>query len=169
MGLQPAIEKKPKFAVSVRLFHPDDKAAFRRLNEQWITRYFTFEEKDVATLADPQSSIIDKGGQIFIAITNETAVGCCALVEMADGFTCELIKMAVDEQFQGLGIGRVLVNSAISWARENGVQRLWLETNHVLKSAIQLYESSGFTQVSKGKQIVSSYQRSDVQMEMWLH
>jgi hypothetical protein len=29
--------------------------AFRTLNEEWITRYFALEEKDIETLGDPKT------------------------------------------------------------------------------------------------------------------
>ena len=40
--------------VEIRSLAPDDDAtAFRTLNEEWITRYFTLEAKDRETLNDP--------------------------------------------------------------------------------------------------------------------
>ena len=35
-----------KKTIRVREFKPGDKAAFQRLNEEWIKRYFSIEEKD---------------------------------------------------------------------------------------------------------------------------
>ena len=39
-------------AVTVREFVAGDEAAFRRLNEEWITRYFKLEQKDEAAFAN---------------------------------------------------------------------------------------------------------------------
>jgi putative acetyltransferase len=55
-------------------------AAFRRLNEEWITRFFRIEPKEEPVLADPQASILDAGGRIFLATADERCVGCCALI-----------------------------------------------------------------------------------------
>jgi hypothetical protein len=54
-------------AIEIRSLAPgDDATAFRTLNEEWITRYFTLEAKDRETLSDPEQSILLKGGHIFI-------------------------------------------------------------------------------------------------------
>ena len=45
----------------------EDATAFRTLNEEWITRYFTLEKMDRETLGDPESKILKKGGYIFMA------------------------------------------------------------------------------------------------------
>jgi hypothetical protein len=38
-------------AIEIRpLMRGEDATAFRTLNEEWITRYFTLEEKDIETL-----------------------------------------------------------------------------------------------------------------------
>ena len=67
----------------IREFLPGDESAFRRLNEEWILRYFAMEAKDEEALADPHSRILDRGGRIFFAIHQGEAVGCCALVAIS--------------------------------------------------------------------------------------
>lgn len=37
--------------VTIRDFRPGDEAAFRTLNEEWITRYFAVEPKEKEVLA----------------------------------------------------------------------------------------------------------------------
>ena len=61
----------------------EDATAFRTLNEEWITRYFTLEKKDRETLGDPENKILGKGGQIFLAYLGDQAVGCVALIPWA--------------------------------------------------------------------------------------
>jgi len=67
----PAIEIRP-------LLPGDDATAFRTLNEEWITRHFTMEAKDVETLGDPVNSILRKGGFIFMVYADAEPVGCVA-------------------------------------------------------------------------------------------
>jgi hypothetical protein len=89
--------------VTIREFKPGDEACFRKLNEEWITRYFRMEAKDEEALADPQSSILAAGGRIFFAHIDEQCVGCCALLRCgADEF--EVAKMAVTAACQGAGL-----------------------------------------------------------------
>jgi len=153
--------------AAIREFQPGDEMAFRKLNEEWITRYFRMEEKDERALADPQSTILAPGGRIFFAHISGRCVGCCALLRSAaDEF--EVAKMAVDASCRGAGIGRNLLRAAIEAARAAGARRLYLETNHVLKPAIRLYESVGFKPVPPHRIVPSPYVRSDVCMEMTL-
>jgi GNAT superfamily N-acetyltransferase len=153
--------------VTIREFKPGDEAAFRKLNEEWITRYFRLEEKDDEALADPQSSILAAGGRIFFANIDDQCVGCCGLLRSgANEF--EVAKMAVTTSCQGNGIGRKLLHAAIEAARSAGARRLYLETNHILTSAIRLYESVGFQLLPPESIVPSPYARADVYMEMIL-
>lgn len=86
--------------IGIRQFEPGDAAAFRRLNEEWITRFFRIEPKEELILADPQGTILDAGGKIFFATAGERCVGCCALIRLSDK-EFEVAKMAVEPSYQG--------------------------------------------------------------------
>jgi putative acetyltransferase len=150
--------------VEIREFEAGDAAAFRALNEEWITRFFAIEKKDIETLGDPEGNILAHGGRIFMAICDGRAGGCVALLAMGQG-EFEIAKMAVTPASQGFGLGRKLMLRAIEAAREDGATRLYLETNHVLTPAIALYESVGFRHLPAGD---SPYARANVRMEMLL-
>jgi putative acetyltransferase len=152
---------------TVRPFQRGDETAFRTLNEAWISKYFRLEDKDRITLGDPQTHILSNGGEIFMALVDGEPVACCALVRMSDN-TMELAKMAVDERFQGQGIGRAVLAACIDYARLKKMRRLYLETNHTLTPAIKLYESMGFRAVPEDRLVKSPYRRADVFMELWL-
>ena len=112
-------------AIEIRALAPgDDSTAFRTLNEEWITRYFTLEAKDRETLNDPVRSILLKGGYIFMAYAAAEAIGCVALVPMRDGIY-ELSKMAVSPHLQGRGLGRRLLLHAIAQAKCVGAKSLF--------------------------------------------
>ncbi|HEY3618956.1 MAG TPA: GNAT family N-acetyltransferase [Candidatus Sulfotelmatobacter sp.] len=157
----------PAAEISIRQFQPGDAAAFRRLNEEWITRFFRIEPKEEAVLANPQANILDSGGRIFFATAGERCVGCCALIRISDR-EFEVAKMAVEPSYQGAGIGRKLLHAAIEEGRNAGAQRLYLETNHVLTPAIRLYESMGFKHLDADRIVPSAYARADVYMELIL-
>ena len=160
-------QSPPVAEIGIRQFQPGDAAAFRRLNEEWITRFFRIEPKEAPILADPQATILDSGGRIFFATAGDRCVGCCALVRMRDK-EFEVAKMAVEPQYQGAGIGRRLLQAVIEEGRSAGAQRLYLETNHVLKPAIRLYESVGFKHIDANRIVPSPYARADVYMELML-
>jgi GNAT superfamily N-acetyltransferase len=58
--------------------------------------------------------------------------------------TCLLDRMVVDEENRKQGIGSTLINSIISYAKENNVTKVWLNTNTKLKDAMSLYTKMGF-------------------------
>ena len=152
--------------IEIRSLAPgDDATAFRTLNEEWITQYFTLEAKDRETLNDPVNSILLKGGYIFMAYAAAEAVGCVALIPMRDGIY-ELSKMAVSPHLRGGGIGRSLLQHAIAQARVLDAKSLFLGSNTRLKNAVHLYESVGFRHVKPESLPPMPYSRADVFMEM---
>ena len=160
-------QPSPAAEVAIRQFQPTDAAAFRRLNEEWITRYFRIEPKEMPVLNDPQGNILDSGGKIFFATAGERCVGCCALVRIGEQ-EFEVAKMAVEPAYQRAGIGRKLLAAAIEEGRNAGARRLYLETNHALTPAIRLYESVGFKHIDPSRIVPSPYERADVYMELLL-
>jgi GNAT superfamily N-acetyltransferase len=154
-------------AVRIRQFQPGDEAAFRTLNEEWITRYFRLEPKDEEVLADPQGSILEAGGKILFAVLGDQCVGCCALIRNRDG-EFEVAKMAVTSAHKGQGIGRKLLEAVIATGRTAAARRLYLETNSKLEPAIRLYESVGFRHLAPDRIPPSPYARANVHMEMIL-
>ena len=142
-------------------FEPKWADAFRTLNEAWISRYFTIEPKDREVLQDPQGQIIDRGGRIFMAVQDGEAVGCVALIRMADG-GYEVAKMTVSERLRGGGLGRRLMERCIEAGRQDGAPRLYLETNSSLAPALALYRAAGFKDLAPAE---TPYARADVFME----
>ena len=148
-------------------FEPRHAEAWRTLNEAWIRRWFVIEPKDRQALDDPQGVVLAKGGRIFMAEGDEGAVGCVALVPMADG-GYEVAKMAVAEPARGAGLGRELMQRCVEAGRAAGAPRLYLETNARLAPALSLYRAFGFQEIAKGAAPPSDYQRCDVWMELRL-
>ena len=154
--------------IEIRPLHAgEDATAFRTLNEEWIARYFTLEKMDRETLGDPENLILRKGGHIFMVYLGPQAVGCVALIPMGDG-VYELSKMAVSPEVRGLGIGRRLLEYAVTQAKQIGARSLFLASNAKLKNAVHLYESIGFRHVSPERLPPNPYTRANVFMEMSL-
>ncbi|PAE15829.1 GNAT family N-acetyltransferase [Virgibacillus sp. 7505] len=57
---------------------------------------------------------------------------------------CELQKLYLSEKAQGLGFGKKLMETALSFASKH-YSKCYLETMHELKTACLLYEKFGFT------------------------
>ena len=148
-------------AVRIVDFEPRYGEDFRRLNIQWLQKYFKVEPIDEVVLSRP-GAIVDEGGCIVMARLGSETVGTCALLKKGQN-RFELSKMAVAETRQGLGIGRRLMAAAIEAFESRGGGELFLETNSRLAPAIRLYETSGFVHAARpaGPAV---YARSDVYM-----
>ena len=140
---------------------------FKRLNEDWISTNFWLEESDIQVLNDPQKFILDKGGNVFIALLNNKPVGTCALL-VRDGITCELVKMVVDPDAQGKGIGYKLGLAFIDKARERGFSRIVLEGNTKMEASIILYHKLGFNEIPLEYNVHDSniHKRCNIFMEL---
>jgi GNAT superfamily N-acetyltransferase len=138
-------------------------ADFKRLNVEWLERYFYVEDIDHKVLSDPQTHILDGGGRIFVARLDGVVIGTCALIRV-DARRFELSKMAVSGRHQGVGAGRRLLQHALAAFRASGVALLYLESNSLLVPAITLYESVGFVHAPPTPDL-GHYQRANVYME----
>jgi N-acetylglutamate synthase-like GNAT family acetyltransferase len=143
-----------------------DAAAFRALNEEWISRYFAIEPQDRRQLDDPVAAYIDTGGEILIAELDGRPVGCVALVPDGTG-AYELSKMAVAPELRGRGAGRTLLSAAIDHARGLGASSLFLGSSRKLANAVHLYEALGFEHVAPDT-LHMPYARADVFMQLAL-
>lgn len=154
-------------ALRIVPFDPALREHFYRLNEAWLRKYFYVEAIDHRVLSNPETEIIARGGTILFAMLGDDVIGTCALMPEDESTevagTYELTKMAVDEQRQGLGIGRALMEAAISEFKRRDGRRLFLETNSKLTPAVRLYESMGFEHQASIKPD-SHYDRANVYM-----
>ena len=130
-------------SIIIDVFKEEYKSDFETLNLQWIEEYFKVEEEDSRILKNPKSYVIDGGGQIFFAIKEGKAIGTVAMVLTKERIF-ELSKMAVDSSYQGLGIGRMLINECIDFAKCKSADEIFLITNDILLPALELYNSAGF-------------------------
>jgi putative acetyltransferase len=58
--------------------------------------------------------------------------------------TCELVKMYLYPIVRGVGLGKLLIQKCIDYAREAGYKNIYLETMPELKQALTTYEKFGF-------------------------
>ena len=149
-------------ALTIVPYRPAHRAAWQALNEGWLAAGgFAVEGKDRAVIDDPEGVVLASGGHIFIAEREGQAVGCCALLPMADG-GWEVAKMTVAPAARSLGLARRLLEACEATARAAGAHRLYLETSSTLAPARALYDRFGFTPLPPAP---SPYVRCDVWME----
>jgi len=134
---------------------------FKRLNLEWLEKYFEVEPADAEVLSQPHL-IIEQGGALLLAKCGQEIIGTCALIHEGDG-QFEISKTSVTASFQGHGIGRKLLYAVIDAFDKLGGKQLHLETNTVLTNAIALYESAGFVHAQRPKP--SLFSRANLYME----
>lgn len=162
-------QKKQRESKQVQIveYEPQYQSAFKSLNEEWISTYFEMEEADYKVLDNPKEYILDKGGKIFVALYNNDPVGVCALIKINDSdYDFEMAKMAVSPKAQGKNIGWLLGQAVINTAKELGASKIFLESNTILKPAINLYQKLGFRKIAGHP---TPYKRCNIQMELNLN
>jgi len=140
------------------------QAVFRSLNLEWLDNYNLTESHDLMVLDDPQTTILDRGGFIWLATADNKIVGSAALMKEHEG-EYELAKMAVTADYRGKGISKLLIETCLAKAKEIGAKKLSLFSNHQLETALKLYEQYGFYYVTVED---SPFETADIKMELIL-
>jgi GNAT superfamily N-acetyltransferase len=85
---------------------------------------------------------------MFVAEIDGTPAGCAYLVTLVDYFNerphAHLSVLAVTAEAEGKGVGTVLIDRSVAWAKERGSDRLTLSALVTNSRARALYERKGF-------------------------
>ena len=111
--------------------------SFYELNKAWIEEFWELEKSDINDLLHPKESIIDRGGEIFFAVTQDLVIGTAAMIPFPNN-KIELAKMTVHQNYRGKGVSKVLMNSCISYAKKNNNKEIFLISNSKLLSLIHI-------------------------------
>ncbi len=87
----------------------------------------------------------------FVAEINGELVGGSGIKLLAgnSGEICELQKLYINSNIRGLGIGKVLVEKCLEFARHTSYKKCYLETFPNMDAAISLYKKFGFLHLDK--------------------
>jgi putative acetyltransferase len=82
----------------------------------------------------------------FVALENEVLLGGAGIfpTEGLPADTVELVKMYLEPQARGQGLGKTLILKCIETARLAGYKYIYLETMSELFRAVKTYENLGF-------------------------
>jgi len=106
------------------------------------------EEKpmNLLYLADPSKKMLGSyinRGQSYVAEFNSQIVGIIVLLSISP-FTIEIINIAVNEEKQGKGIGRTLIQYAIEVSKKQGFKTIEIGTGNSSIAQLALYQRCGF-------------------------
>ncbi len=141
--------------MKIRTASNEDGAAVRELVFAVLAEYGLRGDPagTDADIADIEASYISRGG-CFEVVENEQGgiAGCAGLYPSEQrGGAIELRKMYLKMETRGRGIGKQLIERAITFARQRGYKRIELETSSKLIEAIGLYKKYGFQPVEDGQ------------------
>jgi N-acetylglutamate synthase-like GNAT family acetyltransferase len=159
------VPSKIMTCLTILPWAPERARAFHDINAAWIEQMFALEAHDREVLKDPQTHIIDRGGDIlFVQHPEHGVIGACALMPTEDG-ALELTKMGVRDTLRGQKAGEFLLQAVITRASAMDYSPLFLLTNTRCAAGIHLYEKLGFRHDAEMLARYSAmYQRCDVAM-----
>lgn len=135
-----------------------DEIKIKKLNNNEEIPY------DLLLLADPSIEIIDDyihRGNCYVAYTNNDIVGVYVMIRTRP-LTLELVNIAVREAYQGKGIGKRLILSAIEMARKNNAKILEVGTGNSSINQLALYQKCGFRIVGVDKDFFKRHYKEKI-------
>ncbi|MBM7552983.1 GNAT family N-acetyltransferase [Thalassobacillus pellis] len=97
-------------------------------------------------LADPSREMVKKYlsmGKLYGFYLNNTLVGVLVWKAIKD-HEAEIVNIAIREEEQGKGYGRVLLNHSFTLLKQCGCRLVWIGTGNSSISQLYLYQSCGF-------------------------
>jgi len=107
----------------------------------WDVTFESLAARVVADIAERSGTGREAG---WIAELDGTRVGCvfCTAADEAD--TAQLRLLLVEPSARGFGVGTMLVDECLRFAKRSGYTRITLWTNDVLLAGRRIYEREGF-------------------------
>ncbi len=133
-------------SVIIRKYRPADPSLISAFQMKIYEKQYKFKPIFEYYLVSGIAEFLKNplGSQLWVAENEAGIVGSIAIVREYEN-TAHLRWFAVDESMQGKGIGKSLVNKALSFCNENGYDNIVLWTTSILKSARHIYSKNGFT------------------------
>jgi len=118
----------------------------------------------ILLLADPSKEIVDDyiaRGKVFTAIAEENVVGVYVLIHTRPE-TIEIVNIAVKEDCQSKGIGKILLKDAIIKSKSLGAKVLDIGTGNSSIYQLALYQKIGFRIVGVDKDFFVKHYEEDI-------
>jgi DNA-binding MarR family transcriptional regulator/N-acetylglutamate synthase-like GNAT family acetyltransferase len=142
--------------------------AYRELNLDWLREYVGVSRHDKMILQDPVKEVLDKGGQIYVAVIGKEVIGTFTLTPLVNNH-CELSKFVVKKEYRKLGIGGKMLDMAIKIAHKTGCDSILLLTHQNLKEATHLYAKKGFWEIPGHPGLTDHTGRCSIAMQLNLN
>lgn len=131
-------------AIQVRKESPDSPDAQQLIRE--LTEYLT-------PLSPPESQhgysvdkLVQRGVHFFVIRVDGEPAACGGIEFFGDEYA-EVKRMYVRPAFRRQGLAKLVLDTLVEFAREQGIPLLRLETGSFMQPAVKLYESYGFRHI----------------------
>lgn len=162
--------------AALRRCTPEDAAALRRL--AIITYYETFAHKNTAENMDAylrsaydiqklRRELEDKNSEYYFLYADDALAGYIKLNEapsqsdINDPDSLEVQRIYVYGKFQGIGLGRFLLNTALQIAAQRKKQYVWLGAWEHNEKALRFYDKMGFRPVGTHPFLMGNDRQTD--------
>jgi ribosomal protein S18 acetylase RimI-like enzyme len=137
-------------AIEFRSYMPPDSKALPDLFIRAIqTVYPNIDHgKWIDDLHDIQDSYLGAGGDMVVGMDGEALVAMGG-IKRVDANTGEMKRVAVAPEYQGQGVGKLLLHAIESRAQELGIAKIILDTTSNQVAAQRLYEANGYNLVDQ--------------------
>lgn len=141
------LDGKPRAAHRLRRHRPGDMGWVVQRHGEIYWQEYAWDERFEALVADICARFVQgldvARERCWIAEREGERLGCVFLVKHSDE-EARLRLLLVEPSARGLGLGKLLVEECIAFARSAGYQKLALWTNSVLDTARHIYRQQGF-------------------------
>lgn len=88
---------------------------------------------------------------LFVAEADGELCGCCGIfpTEGLPENCAELVKFYISKDFRGKGLGKMLMEESIEFAKNSGYESIYIESLPEFSTAVSIYEKQGFTYLEK--------------------
>jgi putative acetyltransferase len=131
----------------IRPWQPEDRSAAAEVIRSSLAEYGMGWEPDGADrdVLEVETYYLDRGGEFWVVEDAGKIVGTSAYYPCNRGNTAvEIRKMYLSPIARRQGLGRYLLGELERVITARGYQEIWIETASILKTAVRLYELSGY-------------------------
>ncbi|WEG13525.1 helix-turn-helix domain-containing GNAT family N-acetyltransferase [Pullulanibacillus sp. KACC 23026] len=131
--------------VSIRTFEPGDAGFVAYLHGAFYENTYRFGKMfDYYVMKGLTAFMADSdGGELWIAEVEGKRAGSIAITK-SDDKTAQLRWFILDEAYQGMGIGKQLMDTAMAFCKGQGYTHIFLWTVSILYAARHLYQTYHF-------------------------
>lgn len=136
----------------IRRIKKSDNSALIKMIKRVLNEYGSIQ----ASLNDPELEDIyltySKNKCAYFVIVRETdnkILGGAGVSCIMENSVCELKKMYLLPEGRGLGLGQILLDKVLSFAKKKGYKQCYLETLQSMDKTSRLYKKTGFIWLDK--------------------